>query len=214
MKREGGWGFLLRLLCPSRRFLQLLLTSSNSTREWNLYIQQSLIRQRYIQNKRIEEISVYLLHCWQNRCCFPPTNTTGVLECFSQTLCRRWYSRQPLRSESHPSTEHVTFCGDPFCVRLLFDENSDFEWFSCFCAIDFSTVSEVSPSFKSTEAAPFDSSDSYGSHAISFQSQSMYVCAIPNLTPPRTPCLFLWYLSYATWKSLPPGIWIRELIPS
>lgn len=46
MKREGGWGFLLRLLCPSRRFLQLLLTSSNSTREWNLYIQQSLIRHR------------------------------------------------------------------------------------------------------------------------------------------------------------------------
>jgi hypothetical protein len=50
----------------------------------------------------------YRLHCWQKRCSCPPTTTTGVLECASQTLCRRWYSRHRLRSDRHPSTEQAS----------------------------------------------------------------------------------------------------------
>ena len=195
MKREGGWGFLLRLLCPSSRFLQLLLTSSNSPSEWNLQQLTSshLTKQPQTHQKRqksrnppphTRKFITYLLHCWQNRCCFPPTNTIGVLECFSQTLWRLWYSLQLLRSELHPSTEHVIFC-DPFCIRVLFDDPEDdvFESLESLLvsAADFSTKSKVSPSLKSTEAPPFfgpskppfDCSNPGGSHPNSFQSKSI-----------------------------------------
>jgi hypothetical protein len=37
-------GFLRRRLCPSRRFLQLRLVSSNSTSKWNLQKQKFMIR--------------------------------------------------------------------------------------------------------------------------------------------------------------------------
>lgn len=44
---EFGWGFLRRLLCPSRRLRQLRFTSSNSTSKWNL-------QQQFIQDKVTE----------------------------------------------------------------------------------------------------------------------------------------------------------------
>jgi hypothetical protein len=61
----------------------------------------------------------YRLHCWQKRCSWPATTTTGVLECASQTLCRRWYSRHRLRSERHPSTEHASTPAPPPAARDL-----------------------------------------------------------------------------------------------
>lgn len=62
-----GWGFLLRRLWSANRFLQLLFTSSNSAKAWNL------------------------LHCWQKRCSIPPARRTLVaLEWNSQTLCLLW----------------------------------------------------------------------------------------------------------------------------
>lgn len=49
---------------------------------------------------------MYLLHCWQKRFCWPLMTTIGVLEWSSQTLWRRWYSLQRLRSSLQPSTKH------------------------------------------------------------------------------------------------------------
>ena len=63
---------------------------------------------------------LYRLHCWQKRCSWPPTTTTGVLECASQTLCRRWYSPHRLRSERQPSTEHASAPAPPPAARDLF----------------------------------------------------------------------------------------------
>lgn len=64
--------------------------------------------------------SLYLLHCWQNLCSWPPTSTTGVFEWASQTLCRRWYSRHLLKSAWQPSTKQEGV-GPPLpCVRGLF----------------------------------------------------------------------------------------------
>jgi hypothetical protein len=61
----------------------------------------------------------YRLHCWQKRRSCPPTTTTGALECASQTLCRRWYSRHRLRSERQPSTEHASAPAPPPAARDL-----------------------------------------------------------------------------------------------
>src|SRR5438105_366216 len=65
-------------------------------------------------------MAAYRLHCWQKRCSWPVTTTTGVLECASQTLCRRWYSRHRVRSDRHPSTEHASTPPPPPDGRALF----------------------------------------------------------------------------------------------
>lgn len=103
--------------------------------------------------------NLYLLHCWQNRCLWPLIITCGVLEWSSQTLWRRWYSLQLLRSAMHPSTRQGAVWTPLLLMdRGLFDDpEGDNAIFGTFNLSPNSLPESIItwPSFKSTQKSPF-----------------------------------------------------------
>ncbi|KAH1251398.1 hypothetical protein GmHk_05G014289 [Glycine max] len=147
--RDSGWGFLLRRLCPSNRFLQLLFPSSNSSSEWNLHKGSSF--------KPLQ--SVPAQHGNHPRDNQRLLLTLGdLLDLTHQHLL----VTKLLRSAWHPSTRHDTVCVPLLRARALLDDpevDEDVILETPTASLDLVNTDSVPefptwPSFKSTENSP------------------------------------------------------------